>query len=219
MPSNVMPGYSFAPTFDNAEDARRGGTPAMTAQDPLQVLSYRLPKWTGAGGGLSPQQSQTMAGGIGNAVLESVIRTVLGPDASSVLDTLATGQQPLRVSPPPPPRRVEVPGVVPTAIDTGVVRQEPRGPQRPTVTPNPDPNPFRVPVPEERPDPVIPTEPRPVTVMPGDESQWGLDPGAGSGRFAPPSGPPQFEPATAGRSPWSRAKSSFLEGVDSPFLY
>jgi hypothetical protein len=88
-------GYSFAPTFENAEQGRRGGSPAVTSQDPLQVLSYRLPKWKGAAGGLSPMQGTERVGSaISSAVLESVFRTVLGADSSSIMESLSGGTMP-----------------------------------------------------------------------------------------------------------------------------
>lgn len=80
MPANTL-GYSFAPSLENAEGERN--SPALSAQDPLQVLSYRLPKWKGAAGGLSPMQgAEQLGSSISSAVLDSIIRTVLGPQAN-----------------------------------------------------------------------------------------------------------------------------------------
>lgn len=75
-------GYNFAPTFENAETGRRG-QPADQAQRAIQTLSFQLPKFAGAGRtGVSPLQGQPFAGSpISQAVLQSVLRTILGPDA------------------------------------------------------------------------------------------------------------------------------------------
>src|SRR5688572_17472990 len=78
MPSNAI-GYSFAPTFENAE--RRGVGPRP--QGAIQTLNYRLPQVTGAPSRLSPLVSDTPSMGFGNAVIQSVLRTILGPDAAA----------------------------------------------------------------------------------------------------------------------------------------
>lgn len=87
MPPNNPLGYSFAPTFSNAELGKRGGSPPASSQQALQTLSFRLkPRIAGAPGsptslmGAGPQGSP-----ISSAVLESVLRTVLGPDAAAML--------------------------------------------------------------------------------------------------------------------------------------
>jgi hypothetical protein len=69
-------GVSFSPTFDNAEQARRGQAGAGPA-GAIQTLNFRLPKFTG-GGGLSPLQTDTPRSTFGGAVLQSVLRTILG---------------------------------------------------------------------------------------------------------------------------------------------
>lgn len=91
MPEGNPLGYSFAPTFQNAEMGARGGAPPAQAQQALQTLSFRLkPRVAGAPGSLSPLQGQDRAGSsIGQAVLESVLRTVLG--AGAVLPGQAMG--------------------------------------------------------------------------------------------------------------------------------
>lgn len=82
-------GVSFAPTFENADLGKRTGTPSS---GPLQVLSYRIPKFRGAGGGLSPLQGDERAGSsVGRAVLESVFRTVLGSEADAFLASMSGG--------------------------------------------------------------------------------------------------------------------------------
>jgi hypothetical protein len=77
-------GYNFAPTFANAEFGKQGGAPPTSAQQALQTLSFRLgPRVAGAPGGLSPLQGTAQAGSsISSAVLASVLRTVLGADAT-----------------------------------------------------------------------------------------------------------------------------------------
>lgn len=65
-------GEVFAPTTDNAQMARRGG---QRSQDPLRTLSFQLPQMSGG---------QPRAGSsVGHAVLQSVLRTVLGHDAAN----------------------------------------------------------------------------------------------------------------------------------------
>lgn len=66
-------GEVFAPTTDNAQMATRGG---QRSQGPLRTLSFQLPKTGG----------QPRAGSsVGHAVLQSVLRTVLGHDAANTL--------------------------------------------------------------------------------------------------------------------------------------
>jgi hypothetical protein len=159
-------GYSFAPNFDNAEQGRRGGSPATTPQTPLQTLSFRLPKFKGAGGGLSPLQGTSAGSSLSRAVLESVLRTVLG-----------SGAMEQALGAPPASSRVPVPGVEPTAIDTGRVAEGVRGPGRPQVDPSYEapsfsaPSPFR---PMER-DPApafeTPQPPRAPVIRPGDDEE------------------------------------------------
>ena len=81
-------GYSFAPTFQNAELAQQGATPGTAAQQALQTLTFKLkPKMAGAPG-LSPLQgSERVGSSIGEAVLASVLRTVLGIDAAALLQS------------------------------------------------------------------------------------------------------------------------------------
>lgn len=76
-------GYSFNPSFENAEMGRRGGEPPVKAQQSLQTINYQLPaRVAGAPGGLSPLQGQDQAGQSRmSAVIASVLRTVLGPGA------------------------------------------------------------------------------------------------------------------------------------------
>lgn len=83
MPQNL--GYAFAPTFSNADLGKQGGSPPATPQGALQTLSFNLgPRVAGAPGGLSPLQGTNQAGSsISQAVLASVLRTVLGADAVS----------------------------------------------------------------------------------------------------------------------------------------
>lgn len=75
-------GIAFAPTSDNA--AMAGKTPGTAPQfsSPVQVLNYRLP--TVSPNAISPLMSQQQQGsGISSAVLESVLKTVFGPDGLS----------------------------------------------------------------------------------------------------------------------------------------
>jgi hypothetical protein len=82
MPSNPL-GASFAPTNDNAQMAGKSAATAPSFSRPIQTLNFRLPKVTNAP---SPLLSQQQAGsGIGQAVLQSVLKTVLGVDAASQL--------------------------------------------------------------------------------------------------------------------------------------
>ena len=86
MPEGSL-GYSFAPTFENAETAKRGGSPAEFPQGSIQVLNFRLPRVAGAPGpnALSPLVGDRPSGGFGNAVLQSVLQTVLGPEAAAAV--------------------------------------------------------------------------------------------------------------------------------------
>ncbi len=83
MPAPI--GALFAPTFDNASELGRSGSPA-SAQSSLQTLNFQLkkPRVVGAAqNGLSPQQGSQQAGSsISSAVLQSVLRTVLGAEAA-----------------------------------------------------------------------------------------------------------------------------------------
>lgn len=76
-------GYSFSPTAANAEDGKRGGNPPATSQSALQTLNFRLPTFTGATQStraISPLVSQNPVGSnFGDAVIQSVLKTVLGP--------------------------------------------------------------------------------------------------------------------------------------------
>ena len=85
MPSNAI-GYSFAPTFENAAQAK--STPGGTPQGAIQTLNFRLPRVTGAASAhaLSPLVGQERVGAnFGGAVLESVLRTVLGAEQASAI--------------------------------------------------------------------------------------------------------------------------------------
>jgi hypothetical protein len=77
-PSNAI-GFAFAPTFENArmEPGRGAGSQPQGA---VQTLNYRLPRVSP--GAISPLVGDRPAqGGFSSAVIESVLRTILGPDA------------------------------------------------------------------------------------------------------------------------------------------
>jgi len=78
-------GYSFAPTFDNAELGKRGGSPVTQNQDAIKTLNFQLkPQVVGASGGISPLAGSSPRGSnFGGAVLASVMRAVLGADQAS----------------------------------------------------------------------------------------------------------------------------------------
>lgn len=87
MPGNSL-GYSFAPTFENAQQVRGGGAAGAQPQGAIQTLNFRLPSVTGAASSraLSPLVGDQQRGSsFGSAVLESVLRTVLGSDAVAAL--------------------------------------------------------------------------------------------------------------------------------------
>jgi hypothetical protein len=71
-------GYSFAPTFDGAEQAKTTPSPA---QGSVQTLSFQLPAQKQ--GGISPLVSQQYGGGVNSAVLEAALRSVFGPQAQT----------------------------------------------------------------------------------------------------------------------------------------
>ena len=88
-------GYTFAPTFANAEDGKRGGTPPQQASGALRTLNYSLPRVAGAAS-ISPLVSQPGAGGalpFSNAVLQSVLKTILGTDAVAAMNGMPSGSQ------------------------------------------------------------------------------------------------------------------------------
>lgn len=111
-------GVSFAPTFENSELAQsRSGF--SQPQEALQVLSYRLPRVRGAGS-ISPLVGDQMRGGPNMSVLESVFRTILGPDAAAAFLSgqmpqggAAMGQPPSPVVHPIGPRGGGVPPLAP----------------------------------------------------------------------------------------------------------
>lgn len=86
-------GYAFSPTEAQAAEARSGQvSPPFGSQGSIRTLNYSLPKITGAAG-ISPLVSdQRQGSGISSAVLESVLRTVLGPDHANMI--LAPSPQP-----------------------------------------------------------------------------------------------------------------------------
>lgn len=79
MPDNTI-GYAFAPTFNNAQQARRNAQASAPAGT-IQTLNFRLPNVTNAPSPLITDQR--MGSTFGGAVLQSVLRTVLGPDAAA----------------------------------------------------------------------------------------------------------------------------------------
>lgn len=164
MPANTL-GYSFAPSLENAEGERN--SPALSAQDPLQVLSYRLPKWKGAAGGLSPMQgSEQLGSSISSAVLDSIIRTVLGPQAN--LPTTMAGFTPQ----PQPMEQPRIPTPQPGMVgQPSPFRPQPRDPVAPAHDFRPQPSPG-------------------VSVFPGTTS-----PGASAPNVPAASRAPQFEEA------------------------
>jgi len=143
-------GYSFSPTTDNAEQARRGGSPPYRQQEPLRTLHFELPRVEGTppAGSLSPLQGSTRAGSsIGQAVLQSVLKTVLGADAASAF--LSGSPAAAEASAPP---RMGMPGAPVSAAPrvtggvTGGITRAPEelnippfggtpAPRPPTVTP------------------------------------------------------------------------------------
>lgn len=86
-------GYSFAPTQAAADQTKAGGAPAFGAQGALKTLNFSIPKVTGAAG-LSPLVGDQPSGaGISVTVLESVLRTVLGPDHAAMVMSPPQGPQ------------------------------------------------------------------------------------------------------------------------------
>ena len=75
MPQNGL-GYSFAPSLDNAEQARTQQS-VNAPQGSIQTLNFKLP--TNPQGSISPLAGQDYAGGVNNAVLEAALRHVFGP--------------------------------------------------------------------------------------------------------------------------------------------
>ncbi len=82
-------GYAFSPTQAQADQAKAGQvSPPFGSQGAVKTLNFSLPKVTGAAGSsaLSPLVGEQRRGpGISSAVLESVLRTVLGPDHAAMV--------------------------------------------------------------------------------------------------------------------------------------
>lgn len=109
-------GYAFAPTSDQAAQAKAGTvSPPAGGQQSLTTLNFKLPSASGdvgaaaeVPGAISPLIGVQPSGGgsLSSAVLQSVLRTVLGPDhANMVL-----------------PGAVGAPGTgMPTRIDNGAI--------------------------------------------------------------------------------------------------
>lgn len=118
MPNPI--GYSFAPTFENSELAQSGGRSGAQPSEAVQVLSYRLPRVVGHGA-ISPLVGDQFRGGPNMSVLESVFKTILGPEAAAAFLSgqmgMPTGQTPSPVVRPglDPTRPGEI--VAPQAFD------------------------------------------------------------------------------------------------------
>lgn len=87
-------GYSFAPTFENADLGKRGGSPAEFPQGSVKVLNFQIPRIAGAPGpnAISPLVGDTPSGAsFGSSVLQSVLHTVLGPDAGAAAASASPG--------------------------------------------------------------------------------------------------------------------------------
>lgn len=81
-------GYSFSPTQENAQLARTGQVAGAAPQGAIKTLNFRLPAQVGRASArsISPLVGQQSAGsGFGGAVLQSVLRTVLGVEAAAAL--------------------------------------------------------------------------------------------------------------------------------------
>lgn len=90
MANNAL-GFSFAPTFDNAEQARGQMTNAAP-QGSIQTLNFALPKVNNAPSPLVSDSRRSAT--FGGAVLESVLKTVLGPEAAAQFGGFAASPEP-----------------------------------------------------------------------------------------------------------------------------
>ena len=81
MANNAL-GYSFAPTFDNAQQGQSGGV--SSPQGALQTLNFRLPPRVS--NSPSPLLTDQRRSTFGGSVLQSVLRTVLGSDMATFGD-------------------------------------------------------------------------------------------------------------------------------------
>lgn len=169
-------GYSFEPNAENAERARMGGAPGAQPQGAIQTLNYRLPRVTGAAG-LSPLVGQNKVGSsFGGAVLQSVLRTVLGAQQASALmggeDSSLGGDD----------RRTTDPG-------SAILEQLSRGSMSAPTFPGPSGPPS------------APSTPDPV-VIPGDDDR---DRSGGSSVPEPPAfEPPQRNPRFDDKYAWEQ---------------
>lgn len=90
-------GYSFSPTNENAMQSRGDrGQPASGGQGgagTIQTLNFKMPSIAGSPHNPSPLSTDTQVGSsFGGAVLQSVLRTVLGADqAASVMNAAPQG--------------------------------------------------------------------------------------------------------------------------------
>lgn len=78
-------GYVFSPTFANADEGRRGGSPPVAPQGPIRTINYSLPRVAGAAS-FSPLVGSGDGGTpFSSAVLESVFKTIFGSDAMGAI--------------------------------------------------------------------------------------------------------------------------------------
>jgi hypothetical protein len=163
-------GYSFAPSFDNADMGRRGASPAAAPQGALKTLNFRLPRVAGAAtsNAISPLVTDERRGSpLAEAVLQSVMRTVLGPEQAAAF-TMA----PPVTSPSPVRQPMRDPGSALFAQmgmppSSAPPRQQMTGPT-PQPMPRPTPPPP-TPLPGVRPGqtPPAPMPPPPMGAQPG----------------------------------------------------
>lgn len=199
-------GYSFAPTTDNADLGKRGGQPPYRTQDPIRTLNFQLPQVTGANS-ISPLAGQTRAGSsIGQAVLQSVLKTVLGADAASAF--LSGSPASAAITAPQPPR-MSMPGAPVSAAPrvrggvTGGMTMDP-GPELNSI---PNFSAGQSTVGGGQPRPPAPTNP---TFLPGS----GRDPIEGGGMVKVPE--PNPSDVTGGGTPdFGRGPGTFSGGMDN----
>lgn len=86
------PGYTFAPTFENAQNARQTQR-TQAPQGTIQTLNFKLPETLGPNA-VSPQVAQPFTGGSNNAVLQAALKRIFG--------SMAQGGQPAAAAPMQP---------------------------------------------------------------------------------------------------------------------
>jgi hypothetical protein len=180
-------GVTYQPgSADRSGEGTPSGARRMSPQESVKILSLRVP------------ERANPTAPINRGLLTSPGSAA--PGASALNSLVAQLQQAFKAMPPipnapmmpaplPSPGRAEVPGAIPTPVDTGVIGPGVRGPQGPQAQPSPQPQPSPVDNPQGMPAPLdmtpmwldatppevplAPTAPQAPKVIPGDDTHVG----------------------------------------------